>query len=228
MIGFSPQISPQTAPTVHSGISKWRLKTLIWINERLDLLANKEGHTEFWEKPKMARVQLSQIEDCSSPCSVQCNCSTKPTCAGPIEKEMQMHFEMQLDLCGKLEKIADDLPHQVDKQQLLQVARTIFPTIKNAHHFEENRIFPQIQLESLSTDALETSLERLQYEHWEDESFAEELCDAMIKFVRDDQEQAAETLSYMLRGFFEGIRRHIAFESEHILPLLQRQQASAV
>ena len=29
-----------------------------------------------------------------------------------------------------------------------------------------------------------------------------------------------EALSYMLRGFFEGLRRHIAFEVEHLMPIL--------
>jgi hypothetical protein len=30
----------------------------------------------------------------------------------------------------------------------------------------------------------------------------------------------------MLRGFFEGLRRHIAFEREHIVPILCKQQAA--
>ena len=176
----------------------------------------------------MAKVHLQEVEDCSVPCSASCNCGINPDCAGPIEQEMKQHFQVLHDLCNQLEEIADALPENVDGQKLLTIARHIFPTIKTAHYFEEMRIFPHIRVEAEGESDLIHSLERLQYEHWEDESFAEELCDAMIKFVMDDQDQAAETLSYMLRGFFEGIRRHIAFESEHILPLLQRQQASAV
>jgi hypothetical protein len=30
----------------------------------------------------------------------------------------------------------------------------------------------------------------------------------------------------MLRGFFEGLRRHIAFEREHIVPLLCKRKVA--
>jgi hemerythrin-like domain-containing protein len=71
---------------------------------------------------------------------------------------------------------------------------------------------------------LKATVERLRYEHWEDESFADEVADALIRFVTDRASSNAETLAYMLRGFFEGLRRHIAFEREHIVPILCRQR----
>ncbi|MEP1263194.1 MAG: hemerythrin domain-containing protein [Rhizobiaceae bacterium] len=131
---------------------------------------------------------------------------------------------MQLNLCNQLEEIADALPQTIDRQKLLVIARSILPTVKTAHRFEEDRIFPHIKLEARQIKALNLSLERLQYEHWEDESYAEELSDGLIRFVTDDEEPSAITLGYMLRGFFEGMRRHIAFEVEHILPLLRQQE----
>ena len=74
---------------------------------------------------------------------------------------------------------------------------------------------------------MKNALERLQYEHWKDESFAEEVSDGLIKFVSDSDHPSADTLAYMLRGFFEGLRRHIAFEVEHILlPLLRQHELS--
>ena len=73
---------------------------------------------------------------------------------------------------------------------------------------------------------MQNALERLQYEHWKDESFAEEVSDGLIKFVSDSDHPSADTLAYMLRGFFEGLRRHIAFEAEHILPLLRQHELS--
>ena len=36
-----------------------------------------------------------------------------------------------------------------------------------------------------------------------------------------------DKLSYMLRGFFEGLRRHIAFEKEHLVPLLMQKGTPA-
>ncbi|MEP0941524.1 MAG: hemerythrin domain-containing protein [Rhizobiaceae bacterium] len=137
---------------------------------------------------------------------------------------MKQHFSQQLDLCDQLEAIADALPQKFDTQRLLVIARSIFPTVKTAHHFEENRIFPHIRVEAASKADLNLSLERLQYEHWEDESFAEEVSEGLIKFVSDAERPSPDTLAYMLRGFFEGLRRHIAFEAEHILPLLRQHE----
>ncbi len=169
----------------------------------------------------MAKSHLKQMKDCSKPCTGSCNCGVNPVCVGPIEQEMQRYFSVQLDLCHQLEDIADALPQKIDRQKLLIVARSILPTVKTAHRFEEDRIFPHIKMQAKEKEALHISLERLQYEHWEDESFAEELCDGLIRFVTGCDEPSANTLAYMLRGFFEGLRRHIAFEVEHILPLLR-------
>ena len=170
----------------------------------------------------MAPVRPSLIENCPKPCSETCNCKIKPDCAGPIERVMQQHLTVQLHLCSQLEEIADELPESIDPQKLLVVARSILPTVKRAHEFEETRVFPQIQAEAIGCRAISTSLERLKFEHWEDESFAEELCDGLIKFVTMGTDPSPDTLGYMLRGFFEGLRRHIAFEMDHILPLLRQ------
>lgn len=35
-----------------------------------------------------------------------------------------------------------------------------------------------------------------------------------------DRPYNAEAIGFMLRGFFEGLRRHIAFEREHVLPMI--------
>ena len=165
----------------------------------------------------------AQTNDCDKVCSALCNCSVKPECVTPIEREMQRHLQLQSKLCNQLGQIADELPYRVDRQKLLLVARSIMPTVKRAHRFEENRIFPQIEARAGTLDGLKQSLERLQFEHWEDESFAEDLTDGLIKFVARPETTNTDTLSYMLRGFFEGLRRHIAFEVDHIMPLLRQR-----
>ena len=82
-------------------------------------------------------------------------------------------------------------------------------------------VWPPLLMSIENTDdALKSTVERLRYEHWEDESFSDEVADALIRFVTDKASSNAETLAYMLRGFFEGLRRHIAFERDHIVPLL--------
>jgi hemerythrin-like domain-containing protein len=77
-------------------------------------------------------------------------------------------------------------------------------------------LFPQLQSSPDATEALAPTLERLKFEHCEDECFAEELTDALLKLGSGERVNM-EAVGYMLRGFFEGIRRHIAFEREHLL-----------
>lgn len=137
-----------------------------------------------------------------------------PRLAGSLDH----HLQQQLVLCRALESIADDLPGSVNKQACLHVANSIFPVIKSAHDFEEKALFP-VLFADLKSDAFKQTLERLHEEHWEDESFAEELTEALKEFVAG-RDRNTDKLSYMLRGFFEGLRRHIAFEKETFGPML--------
>lgn len=137
-----------------------------------------------------------------------------------VRTRMIDHHEQQIVLCRKLEEIADELPDLSDTQMCLSLARQIHPLIRSAHEYEEKTLFPLLLSIGNLDDNLKASVERLRYEHWEDESFADEVADAMTRFVTDKASSNAETLAYMLRGFFEGLRRHIAFEREHIVPLL--------
>ena len=126
-----------------------------------------------------------------------------------------------LELCHKLENLADNLPNDVDVQDCLMLARLIFPTLRAAHEFEESALFPALTNRFGDNEKLMATLERLRFEHWEDESFADELRESLIYFANHQEPELVNSLSYMLRGFFEGVRRHIAFEREHILPMLQ-------
>ena len=139
-----------------------------------------------------------------------------------IQKKLLEHHDMMLSLCIKLEQIADSLPNLADIQECLIVCRDLFPIIKNAHNFEEKILFPLLHDASQDVTALDKNLERLRYEHWEDESFAEEISDVFRAYIDQPSKSEAEKLAYMLRGFFEGIRRHIAFETEYLVPLIGR------
>lgn len=122
----------------------------------------------------------------------------------------------QLALCRELEDIADSLPANINRQKCIYAAKALGPLIKGIHHYEETVLFPQLQSNPDATEALGPTLERLKFEHCEDECFAEELTDALLKLGSGDRVNM-EAVGYMLRGFFEGIRRHIAFEREHLL-----------
>lgn len=162
------------------------------------------------------------VQDASvSICTASAGRATATPALEKLLPQLQAHLDAQLNLCSALEKIADELPHMPNRQTCLHTARSIYPIIKSAHQFEEEQLFPELRKAVQDGDAsLEPVLQRLHGEHWEDESFGEELSEAIKEFVAD-REQNTDKLSYMLRGFFEGLRRHIAFEMEAFPPLLQ-------
>jgi len=120
------------------------------------------------------------------------------------------HAEL-LALCDRLENIADSLPNTMDLRQCRAAAEDLVPVIIRVHRIEEEEIFPKLSA-AAATPQLTKTLDRLRTEHCTDECFAEELSDALQR--AGDGRIQPETLGYMLRGFFEAMRRHIAFEHE--------------
>lgn len=138
---------------------------------------------------------------------------------GAIISELLTHHERQLELCERLESLADSLPHDVDKQECLSISWQIYPVVKAAHDFEENTLFPLLSKQEQDAAEIADSLERLKFEHWEDESSAEDISLSLRQLISAPEQTNVEKLSYMLRGFFGGMRRHIAFETDHLLPI---------
>lgn len=137
-----------------------------------------------------------------------------------ILSDINSLHQCQLDLCNALEKLADQLPDNINTQECLHLARMIYPTVKSAHAFEENKLFPYLT-SHFSQQINPQTLDRLHCEHWEDESFACEVQEALLSLVKKPEWANHEALGYMLRGFFEGLRRHIAFERDLLNQLLK-------
>jgi hemerythrin-like domain-containing protein len=136
----------------------------------------------------------------------------------PLDWWLNAHQE-QLRLCAELEQIADSLPASVNRQKCIYAAKALGPMIKGLHHYEENVLFPALEMRSLAGDLAKT-LARLKFEHFEDECFAEELSERLLLLGAGGSEVNMEATGYMLRGFFESVRRHIAFEREHLIDKL--------
>lgn len=128
----------------------------------------------------------------------------------------------QLALCRELEDIADSLPANINRQKCIYAAKALGPLIGGIHHFEESTLFPWLSTRVPADDDLSRTLDRLRFEHFEDECFAEELTDALLKLGAGEAVNM-EAVGYMLRGFFEGMRRHIAFETDHLLKHLPEE-----
>lgn len=122
----------------------------------------------------------------------------------------------QLSLCRELEDIADSLPSSINRQKCILAARALGPLIASVHRYEEEVIFPALEAESTNSQAMAMTISRLKFEHFADECFAEELAERLLHLGEGDQGINMEATGYMLRGFFEGLRRHIAFEQTHL------------
>jgi hemerythrin-like domain-containing protein len=122
-----------------------------------------------------------------------------------------------LAMCELLEDIADSLPHHIDAKKCSRAAELLEPLIKRVHRFEEDEIYSAYAGPEPSK-GLQKTIERLRAEHLEDECHAEELSDALRKISSSADSVSSETLGYMLRGFFEAIRRQVAFEREQFSP----------
>lgn len=125
------------------------------------------------------------------------------------------HLE-KLQLCAALEKIADTLP-RVDPLACLTLANAIVPLLRDSHEYEESVIFPAYET-ALANNR--DSARRLRAEHVEDECFAAEVTEILLAIGHGKTIDNAEAVGFMLRGFFESLRRHIAFEREHVLPMI--------
>ncbi|AZO57687.1 MULTISPECIES: hemerythrin domain-containing protein [unclassified Mesorhizobium] len=132
---------------------------------------------------------------------------------------MKRAHREKLQLCDALEKIADALPN-VDRLRCLGTANAIIPLLREVHRYEETVIFPAYEEAVGASSANLASTRRLRAEHAEDECFAGEATEILLAIGHGKTIDNAEAVGFMLRGFFEGLRRHIAFEREHVLPMI--------
>ncbi|MDC9823791.1 hemerythrin domain-containing protein [Devosia sp. ZB163] len=139
---------------------------------------------------------------------------------GALE-EVREFFEQQLALCDLLEAIADSLPNRLNHARCLTASKLIGPLLREAHAAEEAVLFPSI----VATHARGTQMvEQLRLEHLEDECFGEEVQFELHQLACKQPVLAPEATGYMLRGFFECLRRHVRHERQ-LLNALPAQAA---
>jgi hypothetical protein len=142
--------------------------------------------------------------------------------------QLRAHFEnyirQQEAICLELELIADGLPDRIDPYSSLITAQRLLPLVKRAHAFEEDELFPKLLADFSPPSEFVNVIERLKFEHWGDEDFAEQVYHQIREFIASGKRGKAEQLAWTLRGFFQSMRRHIEFEREFLLPMVQTTQ----
>ena len=135
----------------------------------------------------------------------------------PLEVISREHRE-HLGLCDKLEEIADSLPNSVDRHVCLCVALALRCRVRVHHAVEENSLFPLLSTRVGNDIVFIGTLLRLQDEHRTDEGHCDEVLELLTSLSKGNQPENVEAAGYLLRGLFECMRRHIAFEEDYILP----------
>ncbi|TCT40310.1 hemerythrin domain-containing protein [Martelella mediterranea] len=118
-------------------------------------------------------------------------------------------------ICDSLESIADSLPANVDRRICHSLSQELVPAIKAAQEFEEMKIFPAVRKAAGGRESVLETVSRLEYEHFEDLCFAEEVAD-VLRRLSNGAAVNIEAVGYMLRGLFGALRRHIVFEEGYL------------
>lgn len=159
----------------------------------------------------------------SRSCDVFSDCPVASACTAleiePCVTIARSHAD-KLRVCDDLEAIADMLPAAVDRMKCLSVANTLVPLLRSTHRYEEELLFPAYDATVGSDANRYPSTRRLRAEHVEDECFADEVTEVLLSMGHGAEIRNPEAIGFMLRGFFESLRRHIAFEREHVLPAI--------
>ncbi len=137
-----------------------------------------------------------------------------------ISLHMSVVYAEKTELCDHLEAIADSLPGQIDRSLCLLVAGRLVPLMRQAHRFEEELLFPLFEAATMGQPGEQPgnpTIGRLKFEHVADECSAEEITEELLRIGHGHPVQNPEAFGFMLRAFFDPVRRHLAFERELLL-----------
>lgn len=140
----------------------------------------------------------------------------------PLDLIERQHF-VQAQLCDSLERIAGDLPDNVDRRLCKNVIASLQFEMPLHHRDEELGLFPLIEKRALPVDNIHDILAQLALEHATDESFSAELSESFGMLSEGRKLTNPATVAHMLRSFFECYRRHIAWENAIVIPLARKR-----
>lgn len=135
---------------------------------------------------------------------------------GSISLHMSVVYAEKNELCDQLEAIADSLPDQIDRLLCLRVAGRLVPLMRQAHRYEEELLFPLVEA-AWTSPGHDMTIRRLKSEHVYDECSAEQITEELLRIGHGHLLHNPEAFGFMLRAFFDPVRRHLAFERELLL-----------
>ncbi|MBJ3783145.1 hemerythrin domain-containing protein [Devosia sediminis] len=128
-----------------------------------------------------------------------------------------------LSTCDALEAVADALPGPVAADHCRALASATLGIVAETHKIEEQVLLPA--LAASTRQELRLVAERLRQEHAFDSLTAMEIDDALGSLADGRPSLSADAIGYLLRSFFESVRRHVHAEQDLIL-LISNENSS--
>ncbi len=119
---------------------------------------------------------------------------------------LETSYRHMLTLCDRLEEIADALP-RIDARLCVTTADALEALVEKTHELEENVLFPL--LVASGRPEMNQTVARLRQEHLFDSSAAQEVSETLRDMAGGHQALPIDAVGYLLRAFFEGMRRHV-------------------
>lgn len=182
-----------------------------------------------WDRRREAFAGVPLVRDVRDVKPMERDVGTAtPPAAAPVKEQLDpidrlyREHALQLALCDALESIADGLPDRIDTRLVREVTTILAHGMIPHFRIEEDVIFPLLLKRAHGDSALSAALEQLKSEHDRDADLSDELSEELDSIARKGRVRNAEMLGYMLRGYFEGQRRHIEWENAIVLPAARR------
>jgi hypothetical protein len=145
-----------------------------------------------------------------------------PAIENPLTTYTRLLHE-QIELASELEKIADALPDSFDQHRCCELADRIPAVFNVTVSVSQEFLHPVLLARCDGQSFSEATVERLRSERLMDQGYAMEVNGLLLMLAGPKQAADMNAAGYMLRGFFENLRRACAFELEFVVPLATRE-----
>lgn len=137
---------------------------------------------------------------------------------GLLAQVRKEHLEEQ-GLCDQLERIADDLLSPLDPMLARMSIAGLRICARRHRILEEGYLYPLLTRRLRRGELEDNLVDQIRDEHVTDECLAHDAADQLERALERGRAENPEMLGYMLHGYFECRRRHIAWEDAVVLPL---------
>ncbi len=134
---------------------------------------------------------------------------------------IQFERNDQLELCDGMERVADQLPDQVN----FCLCESIYEKLRRnlpIYHMNEEALFEGASRHTSSWFDSSSVLECVRREHAIQNCYADELYEHLDVLRARTGIRNPSTIGYMLRSCFDSIRRHLTWEDLTLMPLATR------